>query len=153
MSYYKIPEGEHFAPVSTSFFEDKRFSIEAKSIYAYLWTHAGILGQVAVTVDKICEDLNISRNRYYRHVSELRDKGYLTSKRVMSQTTGEFYNLYHLHDPFNEYNYGKKINDIRKGKFKSKLIQDNNMFDPEYTSSDKYPEFVYTKDNLDGLFD
>lgn len=61
---------------------DTELSIEAKAIYSYLVSFAGG-GEIAFpTRSKILKDLNISKDRYYRHFEQLIQKGYITVRRV-----------------------------------------------------------------------
>lgn len=108
--------------------EDSELSIEAKGIYAYLSSHADIYGHTWPSVDKICSDLNISPNRFYKHSHQLRQKGYLSSKRVLNPSTGNFYNLYQLHD------------DIYQRSFDKELRQAHEYHDPDLDSMFETPD-------------
>ena len=57
---------------------DKRLSIEAKAIYAYLASFSGGGQTVYPSREKIVSDLCISINRYYKHFNLLLDHGFIT---------------------------------------------------------------------------
>ena len=57
--------------------KDEDLSIEAKSIYAYLCSYSGAGSTSFPSVDLICHDLNISRDRFYRHRKKLVEKNYI----------------------------------------------------------------------------
>lgn len=65
---------------------DVELSIEAKAIYAYLTTFADGTGQAFPSVDLVCHDLDISRQRFNRHRKMLEDKGYITVHRERAET-------------------------------------------------------------------
>lgn len=139
---YKIPNQKHYAPVSSDFMENENLTPEAKAIYVYLWTHAGILGHITMPAEIMIKHLHMSRGRFYNHLKELTDQGYLTVTKVKSTSTGRYYNLYHLHDEFNAYNYdyGKtnekkpKLNDARKKKYAEEHFHYEPSNDPELDS-------------------
>ena len=60
---------------------DKKLSIEAKAIYAYLAAFAGNTQQAFPGVSLICDELNISKKRYLSHRKALIDRGYIEIKR------------------------------------------------------------------------
>ena len=47
--------------------QDKRLTIEAKSIYAYIVSFAGAGSTAFPSLRKILEDLQISEKRFYKH--------------------------------------------------------------------------------------
>lgn len=54
---------------------DKRLSVEAKAVYAYLSSFADSDGYCFPAVDTICGELNMSKARYYRHFRQLIEMG------------------------------------------------------------------------------
>lgn len=74
---------------------DKELSIEAKAIYAYLSAFAGQDHQAFPGVNLICDELNISENRYLKHRKQLIDKGYIEVKRERTEN-GFSKNIYIL---------------------------------------------------------
>lgn len=57
---------------------DKNLSIEAKAIYAYISSYSGSGVTAFPSVDLMCHDLGISRNRFNKHRKLLEDYGYIT---------------------------------------------------------------------------
>ncbi|WP_107839529.1 helix-turn-helix domain-containing protein [Metasolibacillus meyeri] len=74
---------------------DKELSIEAKAIYGYLAAFAGQDHQAFPGVSLICDELNISENRYLKHRKQLIDKGYIEVKRERTEN-GFSKNIYIL---------------------------------------------------------
>lgn len=66
-----------YGQVSKRVMQDSRLSIEAKSIYSYLCSFAGGGNTAYPAVVKICRDLKISKDRYYRHVADIVEVGYI----------------------------------------------------------------------------
>lgn len=58
--------------------KDSNLSIEAKGIYLYLIFNLTTEEEVKPSVQEMCNDLNISINRFKRYRKELEDKGYIT---------------------------------------------------------------------------
>ena len=113
---FVIPEGRKYAVVDMETFRDTELSIEAKAIYADLCGYANIIGFCSPSIETLCRDTNISRNRFYNHINQLKDKGLITTKRVKNTTTGEFYNLYRVLDPIYTHNYNLDIENFKKCK-------------------------------------
>ncbi|MBM7698661.1 DnaD domain protein [Kurthia huakuii] len=74
---------------------DKSLSIEAKAIYAYLAAFAGTTQKAFPGVKLICDELNISENRYLKHRKQLLDRGYIEIKRKRLEN-GFSKNIYSL---------------------------------------------------------
>lgn len=75
--------------------KDKALQIESKAIYAYLSSYAGNGMSAFPSVDLICHELGISRQRYNKHRKALEDAGYITVSQTKS--TGAFSkNIYTL---------------------------------------------------------
>lgn len=65
--------------------KDLKLSIEAKAIYAYLSAYSGAGMSSFPSVDLICHELGISRQRYNKHRAKLEELGYLTVSQVKKQ--------------------------------------------------------------------
>lgn len=61
--------------VNKEIMKDPNISAEAKTIYAYLSSYAGNKDTAFPSVSLICYELNMSKNRFYKHRKELIDKG------------------------------------------------------------------------------
>lgn len=69
---------------------DKKLSIEAKAIYAYIASFAGGKDTAFPRVKTVCEDLGISENRFFSHRKALVDRGYITIEK--NRKGGKFQN-------------------------------------------------------------
>lgn len=56
---------------------DKKLSIEAKAIYAYLCSYCGGKDEAFPGISKICFDLSITDQRLRRHMKQLIDEEYI----------------------------------------------------------------------------
>ncbi|HZG10552.1 MAG TPA: conserved phage C-terminal domain-containing protein [Kurthia gibsonii] len=70
-----------FGLIPRTLTRDKDLSIEAKAIYAYLAAFAGNNNEAFPSVELICAELDISRNRYFKHRKSLLEKGYIRIRR------------------------------------------------------------------------
>lgn len=70
--------------------KDKDLTIEAKAIYAYIASYAGAGKKAYPSVDLICSDLNIGKDRFQKHRKCLIEKGYLIIEKVTNK--GRFTN-------------------------------------------------------------
>ena len=61
---------------------DKELDVVAKAFYAYICSYAGAGDTAFPGMDKICNDLGVSRQRLERHRKVLIEKGYITIKQV-----------------------------------------------------------------------
>ena len=81
--------------------KDRRLTIEAKSIYAYICSYAGSGNTAFPSVSKITYDLVISEDRFYRHQKLLVVYGYISVDKVRSEEKGKKgrfeHNIYTLH--------------------------------------------------------
>ncbi|MBC2077646.1 DnaD domain protein [Listeria booriae] len=66
-----------YGMIAKTVMRDKELSIEAKSIYSYLASFAGAGSTAFPTVELIIGELNISRDRFYKHRKQLVEKGYI----------------------------------------------------------------------------
>lgn len=57
---------------------DKNLSIESKAIYCYISSYCGNGTSAFPGVETILYHLGISKNRFYKHIKPLEDKGYIT---------------------------------------------------------------------------
>ncbi|WP_436865195.1 DnaD domain protein [Mammaliicoccus sciuri] len=76
--------------------KDTNIDIEAKALYSYLSAYAGSSESAFPSVELICHELDISKNRFRKYRKQLEDNGYLNIERVKSNNLyGK--NLYTLH--------------------------------------------------------
>lgn len=61
--------------VNKEIMKDPNISAEAKTIYAYLSSYAGNKDTSFPSVSLTCYELNMSKNRFYKHRKYLIDKG------------------------------------------------------------------------------
>lgn len=71
--------------------QDQRLTIEAKAIYSYFCSYAGAGTTAFPSRDKILYDLQISKDRFYRHFDLLKKHGYIDVKQNVDNT-GKFKN-------------------------------------------------------------
>ena len=64
---------------------------EAKAIYAYIATYAGAGDTAYPSVDLICYDMNMGKDRFQKHKKSLIDKGYIVIQKY-STPEGKFTN-------------------------------------------------------------
>lgn len=90
-------DSKGFGKIPKLVMQDTDLSIEAKGIYAYFASYAGAGETAFPSVSKTIYDLNIGRNRYYKHRKQLEDKGYISIEKVRSD--GDFdKNIYTLNN-------------------------------------------------------
>lgn len=88
-------DSKGFGKIPKLVMQDSDLSIEAKGIYAYFASYAGAGETAFPSVSKTIHDLNIGRNRYYKHRKQLEQKRYITIERV--RDNGDFErNIYTL---------------------------------------------------------
>lgn len=77
--------------------QDQNLTIEAKAIYAYMASFAGNGASAFPSINKVCNDLNISKNRFLKHRKKLVDAGYIDiqKKRVDGKFENNVYMLNH----------------------------------------------------------
>ncbi len=105
---------------------DTDLTIEAKGIYAYFCSFAGSGNSAFPSRDKILKDLNIGKDRYYRHYNQLITNGYLSAKqeRKKDEKTGEVYlgnNIYTLIANPKKYVEKREQEDLHKDKGYSRI--------------------------------
>lgn len=77
---------------------DRKLTIEAKAIYSYFCSYAGAGDTAFPSRDKICADLCIGKDRYYRHRDLLIKFGYISIKQVRKKNSKFSHNVYTLMD-------------------------------------------------------
>jgi len=91
--YLKHPEGSIYSKgygiIPKLVMQDRRLSAEAKAIYSYMCSYMGSGNTAFPSVKKICYDLNMSKDRYYNHVKQLIDCGYIEVHRQYFTATGQ----------------------------------------------------------------
>jgi DNA-binding transcriptional ArsR family regulator len=75
--------------------QDKRLSIEAKSIYSYFCSYAGAGDTAFPSVRKICFDFGVSEDRFRKHLKILIECGYITveQKKLKGRYASNIYTL------------------------------------------------------------
>ena len=81
-----------YGTVTKEAMQDKLLSIEAKAIYAYLCSFAGGKDEAWPSVSKMCYDLKISKDRFYRHVKCLIINDYIEVKKSYYSNSGKWAN-------------------------------------------------------------
>lgn len=76
--------------------QDKRLTIEAKAIYAYIVSFAGAGSTAFPSLRKILEDLQISEKRFYKHRKLLIDCNYISVTQIRNEKKEIIKNLYTL---------------------------------------------------------
>ncbi len=69
--------GKGYGVIAKQAMQDRRLSIEAKAIYAYICSFAGAGESAFPSVKKMCYDLKIDIKRFYKHRKLLEDNGYI----------------------------------------------------------------------------
>lgn len=75
---------------------DRELTIEAKAIYSYFCSYAGAGTTAFPSREKICKDLGIGKNRYYKHFNLLKELGYIKVKQVKKEDSKFSHNIYTL---------------------------------------------------------
>lgn len=119
--------GKGYGQIPKMLTKDKDLSIEAKGIYAYMASYAGGGESAFPRVSQICNDLNISEDRYFKHRKPLIEKGYVTIKKNTKK--GKFdNNVYILNSeitvPLN-HRHGKSPARQNKGTNNNKVLNNN----------------------------
>ncbi|WP_239256654.1 helix-turn-helix domain-containing protein [Listeria ilorinensis] len=82
--------------IAKSAMRDKDLSIEAKAIYSYLCSFAGAGSTAFPGVELICAELQIGRERFYKHRKTLIDKGYIKIIQRRGEEGRQKNNIYEL---------------------------------------------------------
>lgn len=75
---------------------DKRLTVEAKAIYAYLASFAGAGNTAFPSVELICAEIGVSNDRFYRHRKQLIALGYLSVEQIRGGRGKTGHNIYTL---------------------------------------------------------
>lgn len=60
---------------------DQNLTVEAKAIYGYIAACIGVGDKRLPSVAVICEDLNMGKDRFQKHMKQLIEQGYLTIRK------------------------------------------------------------------------
>lgn len=71
---FKVIRNIGYGLIKQNVMRDRTLSIEAKAIYSYLCGFSGTSGRAYPLVKTMLEELNISKNRYYKYLNELIDR-------------------------------------------------------------------------------
>lgn len=121
---------------------DDKITIEAKGIYSYFCSYAGAGNTAFPPVGKICMDLGVGEDRYYKHLRFLIDLGYIKIKQMRTQKGKLAHNIYTLIE-----------NPTPVDKLKSKKDENNKFSGQKYNRSGEnienkpsrpYPQNQYT---------
>ena len=66
-----------YGTVTKEAMQDRKLSIEAKAIYAYLCSFAGGKDEAWPSISKMCYDLDVSENRFRKHINKLLEFEYI----------------------------------------------------------------------------
>lgn len=81
--------------IAKTVMQDKEISITAKGIYSYLCSYCGGGITCFPSRAKICEDLNINKDTFSKHIKQLTEKKYITIKQIKSSKEKKFcHNIY-----------------------------------------------------------
>ncbi len=81
--------------IAKAVMQDKEISITAKGIYSYLCSYCGGGTTCFPSRTKICEDLNINKDTFSKHIKQLTEKKYITIKQIKSSKENKFcHNIY-----------------------------------------------------------
>jgi hypothetical protein len=98
--FLRHPQGSIFekgyGSIAKKVMEDKSLSIEAKAIYAYFCSYTGSGDVSFPSVQRICTDLCIGRNRFYQHMTKLVDMGYIKKEQKHDDKGHKTNNEYEL---------------------------------------------------------
>lgn len=85
-----------FGTIGKLVMKDSRLTIEAKAIYSYFCSYAGAGSTAFPKVSLILKDLQISKDRYYRHFKLLSVCNYIETTQEKSNSGKFFRNVYTL---------------------------------------------------------
>lgn len=75
---------------------DKRLTVEAKAIYAYIASFAGAGNTAFPSVSLICDEIGMSNDRFYRHRKQLIELGYISVEQIRGGQGKTGHNIYTL---------------------------------------------------------
>lgn len=86
-----------FGTIPKLVMKDSRLTIQAKAIYAYFCSYAGSGNTAFPGIKTILEDLQVSKNTYYKHFDLLKECGYIKVDQEKNIKTGQFKrNIYRM---------------------------------------------------------
>ena len=98
--YLRHPKGsvfeEGYGQIPKLVMCDKRLSVTAKSIYAYIASYAGGGNQAFPGTVRMCSDLSISRETFYKHFKQIEDAGYITRTQEIAEGNKFANNIYEI---------------------------------------------------------
>lgn len=84
-----------YGTVPKMIMQDRSINIAAKALYAYFCSYTGGGDTCFPSRNKICYDLDISKDTFTKYLKELTDRGYVTIEQSKNQETGRFsHNIY-----------------------------------------------------------
>jgi hypothetical protein len=88
---------EHgYGIVAKDVLRDKKLSIQAKALYAYLCSYAGRDNKAFPSTEKISSDLNISTRSLYKYLKELKDLKYISVSQEREEDGTFSRNVYNI---------------------------------------------------------
>lgn len=98
--FLKHPEGSVFqngyGQLPRMVMCDPELSLIAKVIYAYIASYAGGGDQAFPSIARICNDLAINKDTFYKHFKKVEDAGYITRVKTMTEGNKFSNNIYQL---------------------------------------------------------
>ena len=85
-----------FGMLPKAVMQSPNLKIESKAIFAYLTTFAGNGDTAFPGRELICKDLGISKDRFYKYMNELKEKGYIKIEQVKDDNGKFRHNIYKL---------------------------------------------------------
>lgn len=129
---------------------DKEISVEAKAIYAYISSYAGNGSTAYPGIELICNDLDISENRFHKHKKQLIEKGYIEVTKERSKTGNFGKNVYTIKSQIS-------INPTRQNEGTVPTLQNPGMENPsmdnpgmenEGTNNNSLTNNIFNNNNL-----
>lgn len=93
-----------FGTISREIFRDNTISVQAKSIYGYLCSFAGVGFEAYPSVSLIIHELNMSKNTFYKYMNELKEREIIEVKRLDGEGGKFGHNIYRINS-----NYKKNV--------------------------------------------
>lgn len=82
MNYKKMPSG--YGMILLSVMSDDTLTIESKAIYSLLCAYTGTKNYCFPKVETMCNSLNISVKRFYKHMNILTERGLVVKSKLFS---------------------------------------------------------------------
>ena len=103
--------------------KDRRLTIEAVGIYAYICSYAGSGNTAFPSVSTILYDLGIGENRYYNHLKLLVKYGYISVEKIRGEKGKFNHNIYVLNAEILDSNEEKEPYPQNRGTVKNEQNQ------------------------------